>query len=274
MRANGRLPIMRLRFWEPDPDPVSLPPSGHLHVSLPARRLNLTDLDRFARHMARGVGAAEESYEMTRRKTGENHLDNQVAVRWEELGDLADDQLGQVEIRVTAPEGAKPMPDLVPTQTAMLYLSLGNGRSNPATLGGTGVSAASGLEKLWSQLGRRRPTWSLAYPAVFLLAAIAALAPFVWLWARHQLSLWLILPVVVLTILAFAVGAPLVQERVKRHRATRAGLDIDFKPLSGVRARRELVKYTLLSGFGGAALGAVIALVVVWITVTNQAPQK
>ena len=52
--------------------------------------------------------------------------------------------------------------------------------------------------------------------------------------------------------MGFAVFAPLLQGRVKAHRETRAGLEIDFLLLETVRTDKALHRRNLQSGLLGA----------------------
>jgi hypothetical protein len=119
---------------------------------------------------------------------------------------------------------------------------------------------------LWEQLGRARRTWAWFYPAGFLLALAGALAPLIVMWARGRLSLWLTLPVAGLVVMGFAVFAPVLQGRVKAHRETRAGLDIDFRLLETVRTDKAVHRRNLQSGLLGALLGAIATGAGVWAT--------
>ncbi|MGY1593247.1 hypothetical protein ACI79D_14830 [Geodermatophilus sp. SYSU D00708] len=240
---------MRWRFWEPDP--TGLPWSASV---LPPRRMNLTEMRTFAEYMGEVMGSKQ--YVL---REGLNHKD----VAWESLVTLLPDQLATLYI--VAAEGEPAPSGLAPT-TPHFHLALGS-PDRPATLAGAygAETRRPQLEERWNQLGGRRRSWAWLYPAGFLLGLLAATAPLIVLWVHHQLSLWLIPLVIVVLLMAFAVGAPLLQRAVGEHRRSRSGLSIHFRLIEQVRRDRAAVHLAVWSGVGGAVTGAVIAALATWL---------
>ncbi len=254
---------MRLRFWEPGPEPHHLMPMGMMpgFGSLPARRLNLTHLDRFGRAMATKVNAAEESFFYHRFVVGENNMGDWAKAEAADLAGMLPEQRQTVRLVARAPMGVIADPNNV-----WLELGLGDGLAQPAGLSGAGVGSAADLLEIWESLGQRRRTWAWIFPGVFLLALATALTPLIILWVRGDLSLWLAPGVIGLVALAFATASPLIQQRVAAHRRARAGLDIDFRLLQTVNTDRAVHRRNLQSGLLGALVGALVTAAGVWAT--------
>lgn len=254
---------MRLRFWEPEPDPISLNGPDHVWETMPARRMNLTELERFGQAMAQALDEPEGALKVLGSRLGEGNVNEEVPIELADLDEKLPEQRAFVNLRVmgrdrTLPGGGSFTPSLT--------LQLGDGEGQPALLHGSGPRSVADLLRLWNRLGRPRRTWSWIYPTAFLFAVAGALAPLVVLWIREQLTLWLIPAAVALVALAFATMSPVIQARVKRHRAARAGLDLDYRRLRAVRTASELRRLEWQSGLVGAGIAAAIAAVGIWAT--------
>ncbi|MGY1885152.1 hypothetical protein ACI799_07615 [Blastococcus sp. SYSU DS0753] len=260
---------MRLRFWEPVPTPVYVTPMpfGGVRTELPARRLNLTHLARFGREMAVAVDAREDTFGFFRWGLVEDSTSVEIQVEPTQLAGMLSDERQQVYLRARGSERTKSLDDgMTITQTAELQLLLGDGLGQPATLTGNGVDNAAGLVALWESLGMSRRTYAWVYPALFVFAVTATLTPLAVLWARGDLTRWLVPAAVALLALTLAVVSPLIQERVRAHRQARAGLDIDYRLLQAVRTDRAVHRRNLQSGLLGALVGALVTAAGVWAT--------
>lgn len=233
-------------------------------VNLPARRLNLTELAAFGQAMVQTVGPASGTATLQR------YSSHEIAIKWSDLEGLLPTDRQGVSLAAIGP--VPPGPEGQPVIPSALFLSFGDGLAVPATLTAQGDAQRflTSLQDRWCTFGQPRRTWELLYPLAFMLALAAALAPVVVLWATGQLSLWLIPLVLGVVWLAFAVGSPLLQQRVKQHRTSRAGLDIDFRLLDRVRLDRAVQRRNVRSGLWGGLAGAVATLIGVWITVAAQ----
>lgn len=227
--------------------------------------MNLTELGLFGRDMAEAVGAPEGTYTI-QRTAGPNDLQlptDSPTLSWEQVEGLLPEERRYVYVVAQGPRPPAPEATLGGPQGTGLWLKLGDGLSEPARLWGLGDAfhLTGNFAKRWQQLGKGRSTREGLYPLAFLLALAAALAPVVVLWVRGDLSRWLIPPVAGVVALAFAVAAPILQNRVRGHRLTRASLDIDYRLLQRVRLDRAVNRRLWLTSLSSGVLGVVVGAI-------------
>lgn len=242
-----------MRFWEQPTSSITVMLNRN---RLPPRRLNLTDLDSLGNMVARTVVAAKYDVFALWNKT--------VPIQLTELQDRRPEELS-FQIRATAdaaPESAaEPVRRIAvnfyPQAQAYIYF---------ATVQQQEVDQVTAH---YGTLGKRVGDRSWRIPAGFLLLVAAVLAPLVVLWARGQLTLWLIPFVMATAALAVVNTSSLISRRVLIARQRQAAAVIDFRPIRQIRfdteERRQRRNVALIFGsitaVVGAAVGAILGAV-------------
>lgn len=212
-------------------------------LQLAPRRMNFSELDEFARAMAAAcTGGRDAPYRLSR---GGMYGDTDK-IEWPDLNHEL--TFNRSLVHVMAGEGT----------ARWIQLWIEDGQI-PARLHSSGDAAeqAIGLQQYWATLGQPRRSWEWLFPTGFLLLLAAALAPLIVMWARRDLSLWLIPPVAGLVVLTFAVCSPMLQKRVAEHRRRRAGLSIDYRMIERVRLDRAANRRLWIQNGVSVGLGAI-----------------
>lgn len=238
-------------FWDPGNLMGRMPGV----TQLPPRRLNLTELDQLGKDMARAVSAP--TYELI------GGYDNRP-IKLEDLATMVPSML-MCTMLATAPEADRAQRNESPGQESKIQLTLLPAGYCSISSVGIGKMAEPGIAARYSELGKPRRNREWVFPAAFLLAVALAVAPLVVLWARRELTLWLIPFVVGAVLLAFVVGGLHVRQAVEKERLRTSGLQFDLRPIEQVRLhqeeKRQRRQVALIWGTVAAVLGAAVGAI-------------